>query len=360
MERVGLLAALTLAVLAFSYVLALYLRLRAAGPRVEIQYQDRLIPQEVTRYVEVPREVTKYVEVPKEVTPPVQPSEPDALLRRADDFADPAVLPEVPDGVTDSIADGARYSSVTVRAASTRGESSRKEGRLRRQSTAMAVLRQFNPPVLISVVAAGQPGARAPQVGAAQACRSVQHKVADAAAEIQEAWPAGTGQDDRIGRCLYDALRAMEGQLTDAALVRGLHPREIATELTCVLTRLGDGERRSHLAFGVGRGLVFAQRPGEAPRAVLSPEAGAPLAVLPDAPEAVRWSRFETAPGDLVVACTASTVALLNQNDFQKAVLSEWLAGAPGLSRFLAQLNHLDQFCTDDRTAVALWEVKPR
>jgi hypothetical protein len=82
--------------------------------------------------------------------------------------------------------------------------------------------------------------------------------------------------------------------------------------------------------------------------------------VLPAGSAAVRWARFETTPGDLVVACTASTVPLLEREEFAKTVTAEWLAAPPGLSRFLAQLTHADQFCTDDRTAVALWEVRPR
>jgi hypothetical protein len=387
MEVIALSVALVIVVLAFARVLALYLRLRAVGPRTEIR--ERVITKEVPKYIEVPKEVTKYVEVPKEVikevtkyvevpkqvtkyveVPKEAPKyvdrgEPDALIAGADDFTDPTALPEVPDAVTDSVADGARYSSVTVRAASTRGEASRKEGRLRRQTVAVAVLRQFNPPVLLSVVAAGQPGTRAAQVGAAQACRSVQHKVSDAAAGIQGAWPAGGDHDQRLAECLRGVLRAIGRPLTDAALSRGLDPREVATELTCVLTRLGDprsgdGARRAHLAFGVGAGQVLVQRLDAAPRNVLGPAGGGQPATVPAAPDAVRWARFETTPGDLVVACTASTVPLLGRDEFRKSVTAEWLTAAPALSRFLAQLNFADQFCTEDRTAAVLWEVKPR
>jgi hypothetical protein len=254
MELIALSVALIIAVLAFARVLMLYLRLRATGPRTVIQYRDRVVTKEVPQYIEVPKEVPKYVEVTKEVPRYIDRSEPDTLIVGADDFTDPTALPEVPDAVTDSVADGARYSSVTVRAASTRGEASRKEGRLRRQTVAVAVIRQFNPPVLLSVVAAGQPGTRAAQVGAAHACREVQHKVAGAAAEIQVAWPAGSDHDQRLTECLRGVLRGIGGPLKEAARSRGLDPREVATELTCVLTRLGDVTRRAHLAFGVGTG----------------------------------------------------------------------------------------------------------
>ncbi len=352
MEVIALTAALIVAVLALAWVLSLYLKQRdalAARDRVPVAAPP---PRTEIREVPVIQEVVRYVEAP----------EPDALIAGADDLSDPTVLPDVPDGVPDSIADGARIGSLTVRAASTRGAAGRKEAKLRHQTAALIVLGEFSPPVLLSVAAAGLPGTQRPQIGAAQACRSIAHKVSDAVVAVQAAWPAGADHDQRLTECLRGALRATARPLADAARSRGFEPQDVATELTCVLTKLGDGSRRMHLAFGVGAGRVLVLRPDAAPRTVLGADdnGGGPAdASLPGDPEAVQWARFETVPGDLVLACTAPTVPLLDRDGFRRDVISEWLTAPPRLSRFLAQLNYADQFCTEDRSAIALWEVKP-
>jgi hypothetical protein len=366
-------------------VLALYVRQRAvtaslrrslarpAQPRVE--YRDRRVevpvPKEVIREVlkEVPvvKEVIKEVPVPKEVIKEVityvDRPEPDALAAGTEDLADPAALPDVPDAVPDSVADGARLGSLTVRVASARGDAARKNGRVRSQTATLAVLGSFHPPTLMSVVAAGRPGALRPQIGAAQTCRSLQHKLSDAAVSVQAAWPADADSDDRLPEALRAVLRELASSLADAAKWRLLEPRDIATELTCVLTRLGDGPRRSHLAFAVGAGQVLLLRPGAASRNVLAAADGSgrqPAVTLPGDPDKVRWAHFETRPGDVVLACTTSTATLLEQKGFQDQVTTEWLDGPPGLTRFLAQLNFADQIRTEDRAIAALWEGKGR
>jgi hypothetical protein len=212
------------------------------------------------------------------------------------------------------------------------------------------------------VVTAGRPGALRPQLGAAQACRSIQHKLSDSAVAIQATWSAGPDNDQRLAESLRGVLRALGSPLAEAARSRGLEPRDIATELTCVLTRLGDGPRRAHLAFGVGAGHVMVLHPGTAPTTILAPDGngGRSAGTLPASPDSVEWARFETRPGDVVLTCTATTAALLNREEFRGQVTPEWLDGPPGLTRFLAQLNYTDQICTDDRTAIGLWEAKAR
>src|SRR5262249_15589187 len=108
-----------------------------------------------------------------------------------------------------------------------------------------------------------------------------------------------------------------------------------------------------------GAGRVLMLRPDAEPRTVIDGNGGGQAsASLPGDPEAVRWARFETVPGGLVLVCTASTVPMPIGNSFQRDVLTGWRNQPPHLSQFLAHLNYADQFCTGDRSAIALWEVK--
>jgi hypothetical protein len=352
-------AALAVALLVLGLVL---LRARRQGDP-EIVYVDR--PYEVSTVQEVVKYRDRPVEVIKREVEYVERPEPDTLVPGSEHLADPEALPDVPDGVPDSVADGARLGNLIVRAASTRGETGRERARVRRQAVSLAILEAFDPPVLLSAVAAGRPTGRRSQIGALQACRSIQHKLSDAAVSIEAAWyPApgvgGGASDDRLGEVLRGVLRAMADPLTEAAKWRGIEPHEIATELTCVLTRLGDGPRRAHLAFGVGAGPVLVMRPGSAPAVVLKPmgRGETPTAVLPADPDTLSWARFETAPGEVALACTSSTAGLLSRSEFGDHVAAEWLTAPPSLTRFLAQLNFADKLHREDRTAVALWERK--
>ena len=113
--------------------------------------------------------------IPKSIRNP--PAEAEVVLPGAEYLADPEALPDVPDSVPDSVADGARFGRLTARAAAVRGDAARGNARVRRQAVALAVLDSFNPPVLVSVVAAGRPAGRRSQLGAAQACRELPVRV---------------------------------------------------------------------------------------------------------------------------------------------------------------------------------------
>jgi len=352
------------------------LRAQSAADHGKTEYVDRpveVIKREV-EYVDRPVEVIKreveYVDRPVEVIKRkveyVERLEPDTLVPGSEHLADPEALPDVPDCVPDSVVDGARLGNLIVRAASTRGETAREGARVRRQTVMLAVLESFDPPVLLSAVAAGRAGGRRSQVGAAQSCRSIQHKLSDAAVAIEAAWRMKADgkeeSDQRLAESLRGAVRAVVDPLTEAAKWRGIDPYDIATELTCVLTRLGDGPSRAHLAFCVGAGPVLVLRSGSSAITVLGPDESGKrqsTATLPMEPDAVRWARFETVPGEVVLACTSSTVALLSRDDFSN-VTSEWLADPPGLIRFLTHLNFADKICREDRTAVGLWEMTGR
>jgi Protein phosphatase 2C len=290
------------------------------------------------------------------------PAEPETVLPGAEYLADPEALPDVPDSVPDTVADGARFGRLTVRAASVRGDAARGNARVRRQAVALAVLDSFHPPVLVSVVAAGRPAGRRSQLGAAQACRSIQHKLADAARNIESAWPGVIEGDPEAGTqmttALAGAMRGVVDPITEVAKGRGVIPDDIATELTCLITRLGDGPSRAHIAFGVGTGPVLVLGSDGVLDTKLDPAlpAGRAAALLPMTPEEMRWKSFATAPGEVALACTATTERLLRQDGFARHLTEEWPTSPPSLMGFLVQLSTPDRVCRDDRAAVGLWE----
>lgn len=281
---------------------------------------------------------------------------------------DPQALPNVPDGVPDSLLDGARFGTLCVRAASVRGDSRRQAAKIRRQAMSLAVLDLFHPPTLLSAVAVGGPAvSRYAQVAAAQVCRSIRYKIADRAGSIEQAWQGLDAGDplaaERLAAELRSALADLTGPLTDAAATR--EPgRAFDAELTCLLTRLGDGAARRHVAFGVGSGPVLKLDTSGTWSTVFSPleQADGPgrPAVLPAGAGAMRWAPLTTAPGELLVLCTGSTAALLEREPVRSSVTDGWGTAPPPLTRFLWQLNLPDPLCRDDRTAVGLWELPPR
>ncbi|MEV6982658.1 hypothetical protein AB0M95_15540 [Sphaerisporangium sp. NPDC051017] len=187
---------------------------------------------------------------------------------------------------------------------------------------------------------------------------------AAAAPDLDAAWraavaggPAASGLLDRL---LGDVVLRLVDPLTEAARWRALGPEDVATDLTCLLTRLGDGPRREHLVFGVGAGSVTVLRT-DGPAQAYGPEEGGPergKELLPTSPGAVRWERFSTTAGEVTVACTASTTRLLSGPRFADRIAAEWLDGPPALIRFLGHLALPEPQSRGDRTAIVLWEKK--
>ncbi|RCG27893.1 hypothetical protein DQ384_25565 [Sphaerisporangium album] len=336
-----------------------------ATVKPQVRYVDR--PVEVVKRVDRPVEVVKYVDRPVEVIRYVEREEEPETPPGAEHLADPEALPDVPDAVPDSVVDGARFGRLTVRAASVRGEHARQNAQLRKQTVSLAVLELFDPPVLLSALAAGRPNSRRSQVGAAQVCRSVQHRLSEAAPDLDAAWRAAvTGAPDASGlldRLLGDVALRLVDPLTEAARRRALGPEDIATDLTCLLTRLGDGQRREHLAFGIGAGSVTVLRTDGTLAPAYGPEEGGPertKELLPMHPGALRWDRFSTTAGEVAVACTASTARLLSGPRFAERIAPEWLDGPPALIRFLGGLAVPEPQSRGDRSMVGLWEKKAR
>jgi hypothetical protein len=271
------------------------------------------------------------------------------------ELAEPGALPEPPGALPDSAVDGVRLGELTVRAGAVRGVRGRGDAALRRQVAEISILDMFVPPALLSVVAAGRSGARFSQVGAAQCARSVHTRLAAHASELDELWRDATGGDATSQRRLDGLLRIVAASLTDplegAARRRDTTVDAVATQLTCLLSRIGDTPRRAHLAFGVGAGPVLVAPPGVGWPGV--ERTGRDADYLPQ-DHKTTWSRLLwTTPGDLVVVCTSSAGSLLDSAGDQ--LRAGW-AEPPSLIGYLYQLSGPDGSATDDRAVVCLWE----
>ncbi|HEV2343853.1 MAG TPA: hypothetical protein VGS97_07160 [Actinocrinis sp.] len=305
------------------------------------------------------RVVTKYLREP----------EPEIPAHGSEHLTEPQALPDPPLGLPDSTVDGVRLGTLSVRAAAVRGEVGRRDGRLRRQVAEIAILDTFNPPVLLSAVAAGRPTARYSQLGAVHAIRAVYNRLTDRSALIDQAWreTVDGDEDGESAAFLAGQLRAVTAALTEplaeAARRRDQPPEAVATQLTCLLSRIGDTvgdtRRRAHLAFGVGGGPVLSIRSGSGWSAIERGGTGQPAGhrYLPF-DHADTWLRhFATDPGDLLVVCSATSDGPIRRRSDR---LSRDWAQAPSFAGFLHQVGLPDDVSRDDRAVVCLWEAAPR
>lgn len=311
------------------------------------------------------------VQAERQAPPPARPARRDAdprpepardelaqlLARASEQLADPQALPEPPDTLPDSAMDGVRLGELYVRAAAVRGERSRRDGKVRRQVASICVLEMFAPPALLTVVAAW-PDARLSQIGAVQATRSLHSKLTGRAVEIDEMWRAASagaeGARERLIRLLRGVTAALSEPLIEVARRRDSPPESVATQVTCLLTRIGDTSSRQHLGFGVGEGSVLVN---DRRTTAWSP---VPLAgddrngkVLPHDHAAMWFASFQTTPGDLVTVCGPATSRLIER--IGESLAAEWLT-PPSMLRYLVQLSLADDAHHDDRAAVSLWE----
>jgi hypothetical protein len=310
------------------------------------------------------------------VTPPSPPEkkpEPPRPQRelppeRLTALANPQALPDAPDSLPDSTIDGARLGRMVVRAAAVRGELGRQDAVVRHQAAWVGLLNRFDPPVLLSCVAAGLPDGEFSQLGAVQACRTLQTRLAErsTAIAIDAAWKDSdrgiSTAGSELRKLLRGALVSVGMSLTLVAKERAREPDAVATGLTFLLSRLGeppgpgDQGRRQHLVAGVGGGVLLRL----SPRGEWSTEfedAAQSSATLPEQVNEMNWRTVNTGPGDALVLCSSTTAAFLAQDQVRADVTVGWHESPPDLVRFFWQLNQADQIQRADRAAVAIWEL---
>ncbi|MFD9457645.1 protein phosphatase 2C domain-containing protein [Streptomyces sp. NPDC059985] len=289
---------------------------------------------------------------------PTYAAEPGALPA-----ADPAALDDL---TPDTVLEGARYGTYTLRAASVRGDSARYRGEARRDCLLTARFGSGDDALVLVVLAGGDRAAP----GAGEAAAELCHTVAAAVGRSRER----LADDIRAGR--REALRSGLQRLTDRGYGRlraraaelGLPEDARTAGLRGLLLPL-DPRCPHRVCFGAGPGGVFRLRAGEWQD--LEPGTGPPPApgAAPTAPApepgtgtgtgGFRFRASVARPGDTLLLCSGGLAEPMREEALLPAELAaRWSQGEPpGLAAFLADTQLRLKGYAADRTAAAVWEA---
>ncbi|SEC17769.1 Protein phosphatase 2C [Streptomyces sp. TLI_105] len=347
---------------------------------------------DLTVEVPVPVPVPVPVSVPRPRSgfigsrPPTYEAEPTALP-----VARPGELAEL---VADTVLDGARYGTCTLRAASVRGDSARFRGEPRRDALLTARFGHDETALVLVAVAAGSRAAEDAHLAAADACHWIAEAVCRSHARLSEDIRSGRRGDLKSG--LHRLTDRTYGKLRARAAERGLAPEEYTATLRCLLVP-ADPECRTRVFFGIGGGGLFRLRDGSwqdlepllpEPAAVTGapvvgfgspppvPEAteegdrltmdlgittAPPLVEEPVPPpaEPFRFRASVARPGDtLLLASPGLAEPMRGEPALAHELAARWAdAEPPGLAAFLADTQLRVTGYADDRTGVAVWEA---
>ncbi|MFF0479558.1 protein phosphatase 2C domain-containing protein [Streptomyces sp. NPDC004284] len=342
-----------------------------AGPELTVE-----IP------VSVPRPRTGFVGS----RPPTYEAEPTALP-----VARPGELGEL---VADTVLDGARYGTCTLRAASVRGDSARYRGEPRRDALLTARFGHDETALVLVAVAAGSRAAEDAHLAAADACHWIAEAVCRSHARLSEDIRSGRRGDLKSG--LHRLTDRTYGKLRTRAAERGLAPDEYTATLRCLLLP-ADPECRTRVFFGIGGGGLFRLRDGSwqdleplvpEPAAVTGAPVvgfGSPPAVpeateegdrltmdlgittapplieepVPPPAEPFRFRASVARAGDtLLLASPGFAEPMRGEPALAHELAARWAdAEPPGLAAFLADTQLRVTGYADDRTGVAVWEA---
>ncbi|MFD4023681.1 protein phosphatase 2C domain-containing protein [Streptomyces sp. NPDC058576] len=305
--------------------------------------------------------------------------------------AEPAALPSATsenlDGlVPDTVLDGARYGTYTLRAASVRGDSARFRGEPRRDGLLTARFGAAESALVLVAVAGARRDGEAAHLAAADACRWIGGAVARSHLRLSEDIRAGRRGDLKSG--LHRLTDRTYGKLRARAAELGVEPDAYTASLRCLLLS-ADPDCRTRVFFGVGSGGLFRLRDGlwqdlepflpegaaplpgdaqeESPdgdRLTMdlqitgppSPNAGGP----PQPPaEPFRFRASVARPGDTLMLCSNGLAEpMRGEAALPGELAGRWgSAGPPGLPAFLADTQLRIKGYADDRTCAAVWEA---
>jgi hypothetical protein len=303
--------------------------------------------------------------------PPTYDPEPAALP-----LAEPDALGDV---VADTVLDGARYGTCTLRAVSLRGDSARFRGEPRRDALLTARFGAGDDALVFVAMATGARATPGAHRAAAEACRHLGRAVGRSHARLAEDLRAGRRGDLKPG--LQRLTDRSLGRLRADAAERGADPDTYTATLRCLLLP-ADPACRLRVFFGVGDGGLFRLRDGEwqdiepAPRAGENAAEGfgggdrltvdlgiaappSPYRPAPEPPRAPFRFRASLAhPGDVLLLCTAGLAdPLRGEPELSRHLTHRWTGEEPpGLAAFLADAQVRVKGYADDRTAAAVWE----
>ncbi|MGE7390652.1 protein phosphatase 2C domain-containing protein [Streptomyces sp. NPDC004126] len=271
---------------------------------------------------------------------PTYAAEPGALPA-----ADPAAL----DFLTpDTVLEGARYGTYTLRAASLRGDSARYRGEARRDFLLTARFGSGDEALVLVVLAGGDRAAP----GAREAAAELGHLVAAAVGRSRER----LADDIRAGRreALLSGLQRLTdrgyGRLRARAAELGLAEEAYTAGLRGLLLPL-DPDCPNRICFGAGAGGVFRLRGGR--WRDLEEDGGTPGGT------GFRFRASVARRGDTLLLCSGGLAEPMREEGLLPAELAaRWSQGEPpGLAAFLADTQLRLKGYADDRTAAALWEA---
>ncbi|MBT2399489.1 protein phosphatase 2C domain-containing protein [Streptomyces sp. ISL-100] len=315
--------------------------------------------------------------------PPTYDAEPSALPA-----ADPRELGAL---VADTVLDGARYGTYTLRAASIRGDSARYRGEPRRDALLTARFGRAEDALVLVAVAGGARAAENAHLAAADACRWIGEAVGRSHARLADDIRAGRRGDLKSG--LHRLTDRSYGKLRARASELGLEPEEYTASLRCLLLP-ADPACRTRVFFGIGGGGLFRLRGGawqdiEPPVPEPAAVTGAPVVgfgsvpsetaegdrltmdlgittppspyveSVPPPTEPFRFRASVARPGDTLLLCSGGLAdPLRGEPALAKELAERWApAEPPGLAEYLADTGLRVKGYADDRTAVAVWEA---
>ncbi|MFF2223853.1 protein phosphatase 2C domain-containing protein [Streptomyces globisporus] len=304
--------------------------------------------------------------------------------------AEPAALPSATsenlDGlVPDTVSDGARYGTYTLRTASVRGDSARFRGEPRRDGLLTARFGAAESALVLVAVAGGRRDGEAAHLAAADACRWIGGAVARSHLRLSEDIRAGRRGDLKSG--LHRLTDRTYGKLRARAAELGVEPDAYTASLRCLLLS-ADPDCRTRVFFGVGSGGLFrlrdgiwqdlepfipegpADRPGDEPEAgpdgdrltmdlQITGAASSNAEGPPQPPgRPFRFRASVARPGDTLMLCSNGLAEPMRGEPALPGELAErWNAGPPGLPAFLADTQLRIKGYADDRTCAAVWEA---
>ncbi|MDT0439598.1 MULTISPECIES: protein phosphatase 2C domain-containing protein [unclassified Streptomyces] len=292
------------------------------------------------------------------------------------------------DLVPDTVLEGARYGTSTVRAVSLRGDSARYRGEPRRDALLTARFGTGDHALVLVATATGARATPGAHRAAAEACHWIGRAVGRSHARLSEDIRAARRGDLKSG--LHRLTDRTLGRLRASAVEQGVDPDEYAASLRCLLLP-ADPECRTRVFFGVGTGGLFRLRDGDwqdiEPRvtdAVGAPVVGfgsrpaqtpegdrltmdlgiptppSPYEPAPEPPRApFRFRASVARPGDTLLMCSDGLAEpLRGEPELCRHLADRWAgAAAPGLAAFLADVQARVKGYADDRTAAAVWEA---
>ncbi|WP_347232926.1 protein phosphatase 2C domain-containing protein [Streptomyces sp. PRh5] len=308
--------------------------------------------------------------------------------------AEPTTLPvtdpeDLRDVVPDTVLEGARYGTLTLRAASLRGDAARYRGDPRRDALLAVRFGIGDSALLLVAVASGQRAAPGAHRVARELCEWIAGAVGSNQARLTE--DIHTANRGALSSGLHRLTNRAYGRLRAGATVRGLAPADHTASVRCLLLPAHPA-CRTRVFFGVGDGGLFRLRNGVwqdlEPDGGERDTIGGPVIGYGSGRPPVRQStqepqhpqqppgpepgpesepvhgpfRFRASvarPGDTLLLCSAGLAdPLRGEAALADRLAERWdTAEAPGLAAFLADTQTGVKGYADDRTAAAVWEA---